>query len=99
MIELSIQQDLKNETSNSITPTNSTKSKIGTPGGYYYNKSKKKSGLSTGGIIAIIIPCIIVLLGALALAYMLNRNQNPPLINSNKVGISSSTNINEKNII
>ena len=38
MIELSIQQDLKNETSNSITPTNSTKSKIGTPGGYYYNK-------------------------------------------------------------
>jgi len=59
--------------------------------GSYYNKSKKK-GLSTGGTIAIIILCIIVLLGALALAFMLNRNPNPSpkLINNNKVGISSS---------
>jgi len=76
-------------------------SKIGASsnsGGFY--RSNKKKGLSTGGIIAIIIPSVIVLLGALALAFMLNRNpSSPPLINNNTIGISSSTNINEKNII
>ena len=77
-------------------------SKIGTTSSGYYNiNSRKKKGLSTGGIIAIIIPSIIVLLGALALAFMLKGNQNPEpqLINNNTVGITSSTNINEKNII
>jgi hypothetical protein len=72
-------------------------SKITTTSSGYYN-SKKKKGLSTGGIIAIIIPCLIVLLGALAVAFMLNRNQSPEpkLINNNTIGIASSTNINEK---
>ena len=72
-------------------------SKIGESLGGYYN-SRKKKGLSTGGIIAIIIPCLIVLLGALAVAFMLNRNQSPEpkLINNNTIGIASSTNINEK---
>ena len=72
-------------------------SKITTTSSGYYN-SKKKKGLSTGGIIAIIIPCIIVLLGALAVAFMLNRNQSPEpkLNNNNTIGIASSTNINEK---
>ena len=61
----------------------------------HYIKKSKKKGLSTGGIIAIIIPTILVLVGALAIAIMLNRNPNPQL--HNPVGISSSSNINEKN--
>jgi len=77
-------------------------SKIGASsnsGGSSYRSNKNK-GLSTGGIIAIIIPSIIVLFGALALAFMLNKNpSSPPLINNNTIGISSSSNINEKNII
>jgi hypothetical protein len=72
-------------------------SKIGESLGGYYN-SRKKKGLSTGGIIAIIIPCLIVLFGALALVFLLKRNPNPEpkSINNNTIGIASSTNINEK---
>jgi hypothetical protein len=75
-------------------------SKIGESLGGYYN-SRQKKGLSTGGIIAIIIPCLIVLFGALALVFLLNRhpNREPKSINNNTIGISSTTNINEKNII
>ena len=75
-------------------------SKIGAfSSGIYNTVSKKKKGLSTGGIIAIIIPCMIVLIGAVALTFMLSRNQNPEPkpINNNTIGIASSTNINEKN--
>ena len=42
---------------------------------------------------------MIVLIGAVALTFMLSRNQNPEPkpINNNTIGIASSTNINEKN--
>jgi hypothetical protein len=63
---------------------------------HYINKSKKK-GLSTGGIIAIIIPTILVLFGVLALAFMLNRNPNSQL--QSPVAVTSSSNIIEKNNI
>ena len=63
----------------------------------YLIKKSKKKGLSTGGIIAIIIPTIIVLLGVLGLAFMLNRNQNSQL--QNPVATTSTSNINEKNEI
>ena len=57
---------------------------------------KKSGGLSTGGIIAIIIPCILVLLGVAALTYFLGK-KNTLLPNesvaSNTMGINSSTNI------
>ena len=78
-----------------------TQSKITTSSNNYYTIPKnKKKGLSTGGMIAILIPTIIVLLGVLALAFMLNRKHtNPQSINNNTIGISSSTNINDKNII
>ena len=43
---------------------------------YYQEKKASKTGLSTGGIIAIIIPSLIVLLGVLGLAMAL-RNKSP----------------------
>ena len=62
---------------------------------YDYRYKKKSSGLSTGGIIAIIIPSIIVLLGVLGLAMALrNKSPTPPLRdmvnnnnNNNTVGV------------
>lgn len=63
---------------------------------YYINRSKKK-GLSTGGIIAIIIPTILVLLGVAALAFMLNRNPDTQL--HSPVATSSTSNVNDKNVI
>lgn len=59
-------------------------------------ESKKKGGLSTGGIIAIIIPCILILLGVAALTFFLQRRNPVPLVEnianiSN--GVNSSSNI------
>ena len=56
---------------------------------------KKKSGLSTGGIIAIIIPCVLVLLAVAAVAFLLGRKApEPPIQNiNNTAGMNSSTNI------
>ena len=62
---------------------------------YHYDnyKNQKSSGLSTGGIIAITIPCIIVLLAILGLVfYLRSKNPNPPVqdiaVNNNTIGIS-----------
>ena len=59
--------------------------------------SKKKGGLSTGGIIAIIIPCVLVLLGATALAFAYKRNVPPTqgvALGNNTLGAAnSSTNV------
>ncbi len=59
--------------------------------------SKKKGGLSTGGIIAIIIPCVLVLLGATALAFAYKRNIPPTqgvALGNNTLGAAnSSTNV------
>jgi hypothetical protein len=56
---------------------------------------KKRSGLSTGGIIAIIIPCVLVLLAVGAVAFLLGRKApEPPIQNiNNTAGMNSSTNI------
>ena len=66
-----------------------------TNGHHYY--SKKKGGLSTGGIIAIIIPCVLVLLGATALAFAYKRNVPPTqgvALGNNTLGAAnSSTNV------
>lgn len=66
------------------------------PNGHQYY-SKKKSGLSTGGIIAIIIPCVLVLLGATALAFAYKRNIPPTqgvALGNNTLGAAnSSTNV------
>ena len=59
----------------------------------YYRK--KGSGLSTGGIIAIIIPCILVLLAVAALTFLSSRKA-PEALSQNKTnvpGINSSDNI------
>lgn len=60
---------------------------------FYINRSKKKKGLSTGGIIAIIIPTILVLLGVAALVFMLNRNPDTQL--HSPVATTSTSNIKE----
>ena len=57
---------------------------------------KKSSGISTGGIIAIVIPCIILLLLAVGLVFSLrNRAPNPPLKeivnNSNTIGAAGAS--------
>ena len=56
--------------------------------------SPKKKGLSTGGIIAIIIPSCIVLLGVSALVFYLSRRTLPtqPIknIGNNTIGVASS---------
>ena len=59
-----------------------------------FHAQKKNSGLSTGGIIAITIPCAIILIGILGLALALKgKNPNPPLkdlVNNNTVGINGT---------
>lgn len=55
---------------------------------------KKSEGLSTGGIIAIVIPSIVVLLGVAGLAFFLSRRAIPPppvknMVN-NTIGVASS---------
>ena len=56
--------------------------------------SQKKKGLSTGGIIAIIIPSCIVLLGVSALVFFLSRKtlSTQPIknIGNNTIGVASS---------
>ena len=56
---------------------------------------KKSGGLSTGGIIAIIIPAVIVLLGIGALAFFLSRRAVPPPpmknIANNTMGVVASS--------
>lgn len=62
-----------------------------------YYQRKKSAGLSTGGIVAIIIPSIIILLGIAGLVFLLrnkNPNPNPPLSNmenkNNTIGIAGT---------
>ena len=56
---------------------------------------KKSSGLSTGGIIAIIIPSVLVLLAAVALTFLLGRKAPQSLAQNitNATGINSSDKI------
>ena len=62
-----------------------------------YQMGKKSGGLSGGAIVGIILPCIVVLLGATAAAYFFGK-KNPdlpsPVQNMNStVGVNSSTNV------
>ena len=56
---------------------------------------KKSGGLSTGGIIAIVIPAVLVLLGIGALAFFLSRRAVPPPpiknITNNTMGVVASS--------
>ena len=58
---------------------------------------KSSGGLSTGGIIAIILPCVVALIAVAAVAFLLGRKTTvvPPVqnIGNNTIGISSSTNV------
>ena len=59
----------------------------------YIPNRKKKSGMSTGGIIAIIIPLVIVLLGVVALMMAIKRRTPTPHLkeiagNNNIVGVA-----------
>jgi len=77
----------------SFTGSNSTVSyDVPSNNGYKRNSSK---GLSTGGIIAIIIPCILVLLAVGAVAFFLGRKTpDPQTQNLTNTGvINSSANI------
>ena len=63
-----------------------------------YNKyKKKKKGMPTGAIIAILIPCLLIVLGVTALAFLYKRNPTPPqavALGNNTLGAAnSSTNI------
>ena len=64
---------------------------------YFKNMSKKRKGLSNGGIIAIVIPSIIVLIGILGIIFTLRKNKIPsPLeqeVPNNTIGVSSSENV------
>ena len=56
---------------------------------------KKSGGLSTGGICAIVIPSVLVLLGVGALAFFLSRRAvpSPPIktIGNNTMGVVASS--------
>ena len=56
---------------------------------------KKSGGLSTGGIIAIVIPAVLILLGVGALAFFLSRRAvpSPPIKNmgNNTMGVVASS--------
>jgi len=58
------------------------------------NIPSRSNGLSTGGIIAIIIPTCLVLLGVTALAFFLSRKPTPPSpiknIGNNTIGVAST---------
>lgn len=66
------------------------------PGNKYVKKSS--SGISTGGIVAIVIPCIAVLLAVAGLAFILGNKTKPPVqnIENTTIGINSSSEINNK---
>ena len=56
---------------------------------------KKGGGLSTGGIIAVTIPCLIVLLGVAGLVFFLLKKPMPAplpakIMNNNTIGVASS---------
>ena len=56
---------------------------------------KRSGGLSTGGIIAIILPCIAALVAVAAVTFLLGKKTVPPPIQNlgnNTIGINSSTN-------
>ena len=60
-------------------------------------KRSSSSGLSTGAIVAIVIPCIAVLLAAAALAFILGNRTKSPMQNlDNTVGVNSSSIMNNK---
>ena len=77
--------------------TNSTDLKYTAPSHQVYQGKKSSGGLSAGGIVAIILPCIAVLLAITAVAYLFGRKQTvvPPTqnIGNNTIGINSSTNV------
>lgn len=63
-----------------------------------YNKyKKKKKGMPTGAIIAILIPSLLIVLGVTALTFLYKRNSTPPqavALGNNTLGVAnSSTNI------
>ena len=63
---------------------------------YNWNKNKKSSGgLSAGGIVGIIIPCVIVLIAVAALAFFLGRKPSIPSNQNlgNTIGITSSSQV------
>lgn len=61
-------------------------------------RKSSRSGLSTGGIVAIVIPCIAVLLAVAGLAFILGNRTKPPMenIENKTIGINSSAAINNK---
>ena len=61
---------------------------------------KSSGGLSTGGIVAVVIPCLIILLGIAALVYFLRMRTPGPLtkpIDNKTIGVISSENVIQKN--
>ena len=60
-------------------------------------QKKSSGGLSAGGIVAIILPCIAVLLAITAIAYFIGNKPAVPAIDknfgSNTIGVNSSTNV------
>ncbi len=61
---------------------------------FFYPNKKKKSGLSGGAIVAIILPCIAVLLIIVFVAYLIGKKpstQNE--VEDNTMGINSSTDV------
>jgi hypothetical protein len=61
-------------------------------------RKSSRSGLSTGGIVAIVIPCIAVLLAVAGLAFIFGNRTKPPMenIENKTIGINSSAAINNK---
>ena len=80
------------------TKGNSTADDLDFKGATNFGYRKNSGGLSTGGIIAIIIPCILVLLAVGAVAFFLGRKTPDPQVQAktlenNNAGYNSSTNI------
>ena len=64
----------------------------------YTRRKSSSSGLSTGGIVAIVIPCIAVLLAVAGLAFIMGNRTKPPMqnIENTTLGINSSATMNNK---
>ena len=84
--DFSTQSDMDNIKTTTVDNYNQT---------YFYNKKSNK-GLSTGGIIAIVIPSVIVLIGAVILGVVLG-SPKPPMINPQIDNTSNTLSI--KNVV
>ena len=86
---------IESTTVTDITTVDSNATESTTVNQTIYNNKRSSSGLSSGAIVAIILPCIAALLIVTALVFLFRSKPSAPLqnINNKTIGLSSSSNI------